>query len=102
VRRYEQVTLPAGTRPSVVGELNVQLVLNTVAPPCMTVIVALVNDMSVIDSVHDEFGQSGAPGIGVVGGEVVTLNVTLPFFTSLAGIDWLPVTRRHGDDRPCE
>jgi hypothetical protein len=58
----------------------------------MTVIVALVNARSVMRSVHDEFGQSGAPGIGVVGGWVVTANVTLPFLTSLAGMDWLPVT----------
>src|SRR5439155_1400230 len=28
---YEQVTLPAGTRPSLVAELNVQLAVNTVA-----------------------------------------------------------------------
>jgi len=58
----------------------------------MTVIVALVNAMFVMLSVHDEFGQSGAPGMGVAGGDVVTLKLTLPFLTSLAGIDSLPVT----------
>src|SRR5438445_4301726 len=53
---------------------------------------ALMNDMSVMISVHDELGQSGAPGIGVVGEFVVTLNGALPFLSSLAGIDTLPVT----------
>src|SRR5437879_9836548 len=53
---------------------------------------ALMNDMSVMISVHEELGQSGAPGIGVVGEFVVTLNGVLPFLSSLAGIDTLPVT----------
>ncbi len=48
--------------------------------------------MSVMISVHEELGQSGAPGIGVVGEFVVTLNGVLPFLSSLAGIDTLPVT----------
>jgi len=56
------------------------------------VMTALVNDMSAIISVHDELGQSGAPGIGVVGEFVVTLNGVFPFLTSLPGIDTLPVT----------
>src|SRR5207245_11504098 len=53
---------------------------------------ALMNDMSVMISVHEELGQSGAPGIGVVGEFVVTLNGVLPFLSSLVGIDTLPVT----------
>ena len=56
------------------------------------VMTALVNDMSAIISVHDELGQSGAPGIGVVGEFVLTLNGVFPFLTSLPGIDTLPVT----------
>jgi len=53
---------------------------------------ALVKDMSVMISVHDELGQSGAPGIGLVGECVVKLKGVLPFLISLAGMDTLPVT----------
>ena len=61
-------------------------------PLCITVTVALVNAMSVMVSRQEAFGQSGAPGTGEVGPLVVTEKVTLPFFTSLAGIDSLPLT----------
>ena len=66
--------------------------LSTSVPAgCSTVIVAEVNAISVIASVQFGFGQSGAPATGVSGGAVVTENDTLPFFTSSAGIAWLPV-----------
>ena len=79
-----QVTLAAGTTPFEVAGLNAQVtVRTTVGNGCSTVMTALVNDMSVIISVHDELGQSGAPGIGVVGEFVVTLNGVLPFLSSL-------------------
>jgi len=88
-----QVTLEAGTAPFEVAGLNVQVtVRTTVGGGCSMVMTALVKDMSVMISVHDELGQSGAPGIGVVGEFVVTLNGVLPFLTSLAGMDTLPVT----------
>jgi len=88
-----QVTLAAGTGPFEVAGLNAQVtVRTTVGDGCSTVMTALMNDMSVMISVHEELGQSGAPGIGVVGEFVVTLNGVLPFLSSLAGIDTLPVT----------
>ena len=59
---------------------------------CSTVMVALVNATSVIVSVQRGFGHPGAPGIGDTGGSVVTLNETLPFLISDAGIAWLPVS----------
>src|SRR5690242_5542462 len=43
-------------------------------------------------SVQFAFGQPGAPGIGDVGGVVVTVNVVLPFLTSEAGIACEPAT----------
>ncbi len=85
--------VPAGTEPFEVAGLKVHATVSTVVPGgCWTVIVALVNARSVITSVHDEFGQPGAPGIGVTGGLVVTLKGVLPFLISLAGMDSLPVT----------
>jgi hypothetical protein len=69
-----------------VAGLNVLEYVNTVWPPCTTVIVALVKDTSVIVSVHRRFGQSGAPGIGDVGAAVRTKKSTLPFLISLAGM----------------
>jgi hypothetical protein len=48
--------------------------------------------MSTIDSVQFELGQPGAPAIGVVGGFVVTVKVTLPFLTADAGIASDPLT----------
>src|SRR5438445_441264 len=80
------------TVPSVVGDANVQLTVNTVTPFCCTVTVALVNATSVIVSVQFGFGQPGAPGIGDTGASVVTLNGVLPFLSSLAGIDCVPVS----------
>ncbi|SRR6266498_4799936 len=62
--------------------------------------VALVKERSVIDSVQLEFGQSGAPAIGVVGGFVVTVKVTLPFLTSDAGIASDPETETGAGFRP--
>ena len=89
-----QVTCDFGTVPSLVGGAKVQETVNSVAggEPCCTVRVAPVNDRSVMLSVQCEFGQPGAPGIGVTGGLVVTLNDTLPFFTSEAGIASEPET----------
>ena len=70
-----------------------QLMVRTTLPAgCSTVIVALVNAISVIVSLQLELGQSGAPGIGDAGARVVTLNGVLPFLISLAGIATLPVT----------
>ena len=51
-----------------------------------------MNFMSVMASVHFELGQSGAPGIGVAGGFVVTVNVALPFLTADPGMATEPVT----------
>jgi hypothetical protein len=48
--------------------------------------------MSVMFSVQDEPGQSGAPAIGVAGGFVVVEIVTFPFLMSLAGIVVAPDT----------
>jgi hypothetical protein len=53
--------------------------------------VADVNATSVIVSVHCTPGQSGAPGIGVVGANVVVEMVTFPFLMSLAGTAVVPV-----------
>ncbi len=79
--------------PFEVEGLNVQVMVSTtVGGGCCTVMTALVKDMSVMTSVHDALGQPGAPGIGVTGELVVTLNGVLPFLISLAGIDTLPVT----------
>jgi hypothetical protein len=52
----------------------------------------LVSDISVIDSVQLVLGQSGAPGIGVVGGAVLTVMVRFPFLMSLPGMATLPDT----------
>jgi len=59
-----QVTLPPGTGPLAVGELNVQLTVSTSVPGgCSTVMVAEVNARSVMFSVQFGLGHSGAPGI---------------------------------------
>lgn len=96
-----QVKPEDGTDPFDVGELNVQFTVSTSSPASnvpfwfeswKSVIVADVNAMSVMFSVHCGFGQSGAPGIGVVGGLVVVLIVTFPFLMSPAGIAVDPVT----------
>jgi len=62
------LTEPPGTAPSDEGGLIVHDSVRTSAPFCETVIVALVNETSVIVSVHCLFGQPGAPqalGIGL-------------------------------------
>ena len=87
-----QLTFAGGTGPFAVGELKVHETVSTRLPACRTVIVALVKAISVIFSVHEVPGQSGAPGIGVVGESVVTLNGVLPFLSWPAGISVLPVT----------
>jgi hypothetical protein len=61
-------------------------------PGWLTVIVALVNAKSLMSSDHCGLGQPGAPAIGVVGGVVVTVNDTVPFLISDAGIAVEPVT----------
>src|SRR5262245_12195189 len=59
----------------------------------MTVILALVNDRSVIVPVQLSFGHPpSVPGTVVTGGVVVTLMATVPFLIALAGIAWVPVT----------
>ena len=63
-----------------------------VLPFCCTVMVADVNVKSVICAVQLLLGQPACSGVGCAGGLVVTLKFTFPFLTSLAGIDWLPVT----------
>lgn len=88
-----QLTFALGTGPFVVGEEKVQVTVRTVVPSgWSTVMVALVNAMSVMTSVHWRFGQSGAPSTGVTGGWVTTLNVRLPFLISSSGILIEPVT----------
>jgi hypothetical protein len=87
-----QLTKLDRTVPFVVGVANVQLTVNSVTPPCCTVIVALVKARSVIVSVQLEFGQPGAPGMGLVGAFVVTSKLTFPFLISSAGIASDPVT----------
>jgi hypothetical protein len=52
--------------------------------------------MPVIVSVQPEFGQSGAPGTGEVGGLVVTLNEALPFLTAPAGTAPDPLAEKLG------
>jgi hypothetical protein len=97
-----QDTFPLGTRPSVVGELKVQLTVSTTVPGgCSTVIVALVNATSVIVSVQLVPGHSGAPGMGDVGAFVVTgPNGVLPFLISEPGIDCVPVSVTEAGFRP--
>jgi hypothetical protein len=89
-----QVKPELGTGPLAVGELNVQFTVSTSSPASNvsfafeswnTVIVADVNARSVMASVHCRFGQSGAPAIGVIGGFVTVVIVTLPFLMSLTG-----------------
>jgi len=65
----------------------VQCTVRTTVPMgCSTVSVALVNARESIDSVQVLFGQSGAPAI-VAGADVVlTLNGSVPFLISFAGI----------------
>lgn len=82
-----QVTLARGTAPFVVDGVNVQETVSTMVPTgCSTVITALVNDRSVIFSVQFVLGQSGAPGMMVTGGTVVTSKGVFPFLSSLSGI----------------
>jgi hypothetical protein len=50
------------------------------------VIVALVKATPVIVSVQFDDGQPGAPGIGLVGGRVVTLKGAFPFLIWDCGI----------------
>src|SRR6266516_6333101 len=85
--------VPDGTGPPVVGGLKLHAAVSTTVPGgCWTVTVAVKKARSVMVSVQLVFGHPGAPGIGVVGGEVVTLNATFPFLTSLAGMPTLPDT----------
>src|SRR5215471_12462286 len=88
-----QVTVCFDTGPLIVGGANVHWTVSTmVGGGCSTMMVALVNCRSVIASVQLGSGQSGAPGIGLVGGRVVTLNDTVPFLISEAGSDRVPAT----------
>ena len=85
--------VPDGTGPPVVGGLKLHAAVSTTVPGgCWTVTVAVKKARSVMVSVQLVFGHPGAPGIGLVGGEVATLNATFPFLTSLAGMAWLPDT----------
>ncbi len=86
-----QLTFPEGTGPPVVGGLKLHDAVSTTVPGgCWTVTIAVKKARSVMVSVQLVFGHPGAPGIGFVGAEVVTLNATFPFLTSLAGMAWLP------------
>ena len=88
-----QLTFPEGTGPPVVGGLKLHDAVSTTVPGgCWTVTIAVKKARSVMVSVQLVFGHPGAPGIGLVGGEVATLNATFPFLTSLAGMAWLPDT----------
>jgi hypothetical protein len=88
-----QLTFAADTAPFEVAGVNVQVTVSTTVPGgCSTVIVAEVNERSVICSVQFGLGQSGAPAIVLGGGTVSTRNATLPFLISDAGIAWLPET----------
>jgi hypothetical protein len=89
-----QVKPLAGTAPLLVAGLNVQFTVSWSSPGSNVpfafaswnnVIVADVNAISVMFSVHPGLGQSGAPGIGVAGGFVVVAIVTFPFLMSPAG-----------------
>ncbi len=86
-------TVPPGTEPLEVCGLKVQVTVSTRVPTgCSTVIVALVNARSVIDSVQFVLGQSGAPAIIVGGATVVTAKGVVPFLIALAGIASDPLT----------
>jgi hypothetical protein len=94
-----QVKLELGTAPFDVGELNVQFTVRTrvsnepfASWSWLSLIVAEVNAMSTMDSVHCGLGQPGAPGIGVTGAPVVVVIVTFPFLISLAGTAVPPET----------
>jgi hypothetical protein len=96
-----QVKPDVGTEPLDVGGLNVQFTVSTTVSNVpfaswswLTVIVADVNDTSVILSIQLEFGQPGDPGTGDVGAAVVVEMVTFPFLMSLAstGVDPTSVT----------
>lgn len=90
-----QETVWDGTGPLAVAGSNTHETVNTVASgvPCCTVMVALVKDRSVIVSVQLEFGQPGAPEIGLLGGGcVVTAKATVPFLICDAGIASEPET----------
>src|SRR5919199_267019 len=63
----------------------------TAAPPCTTVMVAVLKATSVISAVQLLLGQPAWSQVGWAGASVRTLNVTLPFLISDAGIDWVPL-----------
>jgi hypothetical protein len=88
------VTFAPETAPSEVGgAMKVQLTVSTSVPTgCSTVITAVVNISSSIDSSQFEFGHSGAPAMNESGASVVTLNGVVPFLISLAGIGSTPIT----------
>src|SRR5712692_9074537 len=87
-----QLTFWAGTRPSEVGGLNVQLHVS-VLDPCVMVTVALVNAMSVIVSVQLGLEQSGAPATLVLGKTASTANDAFPFLSMSSGVSVsVPVT----------
>jgi hypothetical protein len=60
----------------------VNVCLRTVTSPCVTVIVALVNAISVIAADQFALGQPASAADGGAGATVVTLNVRFPFLTS--------------------
>jgi hypothetical protein len=83
-----QVKPLSGTEPLLVDGLNVQFTVITSSPASNmpfpleswnTWIMADVNAISVMFSVHPALGQLGAPAIGVTGGFVSVLMVTFPF-----------------------
>src|SRR5947209_12489675 len=87
LRNYEvvQLTFFAGTRPSEVGGLNVQVTVN-VLDPWVTVTVALVNATSVIVSIQLGLGQSGAPSTVALAKTASTENGAFPFLLMASGV----------------
>src|SRR2546429_463359 len=81
---YEQTTACLLTAPFDVGALNVQETVSTTVPAgCSTVIVADVNDKSVMSSVQFGLGKPGAPGIGVNAAPGAILKYTIPLLNFL-------------------
>ena len=74
------------------GQERAKDLVRTVAPFCITVIVALVNCKSVMVAVQLSLGQPACAAVGCDGAVVVTLKGVVPFLTSPAGIASAPVT----------
>src|ERR671911_337358 len=83
---------PVGASPGSNCRYGVKVCCSTTVPGgCSTVIVALVKATSVISASQRLFGQPPSLPVGSAGAPVTTLNVTLPFLISLAGMLCVPV-----------